>query len=123
MMNRFAVILCAAGLLFAAQPASAEKGPGQLPPAVSRQVSFEGNVRPILSRACFECHGERKQKSDFRLDNKDHAMRGGSNGVAIVPGKSAESPLILYVAGMVNGMQMPPKGEALTADEIGILRG
>jgi cytochrome c553 len=93
-----------------------------LPAAVGREVSFQTEVKPILERTCIECHGERKQKSDFRLDERAHAMRGGSIGVAIVPGKSAESPLIRYVAGGVDGMRMPPKGEPLTAAEIGILR-
>src|SRR5688572_6915722 len=122
MTNRFTVILFAAGLLVAARSASAERAPGQLPPAVSRRVSFEMDVKPILSRACFECHGERKQKSDFRLDIEAHAMRGGSIGVAIVPGKSGESALIRYVAGLDEDMRMPPKGEALTVEEISILR-
>ena len=122
-MKGFIVILFAAALSVALRCAIAgEASSPSLPEAAQRQVSFEADVRPILSRACFECHGERKQKSDFRIDAKAHAMRGGSIGVAIVPGKSAESPLIQYVAGVVEGMRMPPKGEGLTAAEIGVLR-
>ena len=38
---------------------------------------------------------------EFRLDRKTDALRGGGSGVpAIVPGKSAESLLIRYVAGL-----------------------
>ena len=31
-------------------------------------VHFEKQVRPILKKHCFKCHGEKKQKGDLRLD-------------------------------------------------------
>ena len=42
----------------------------------------------------------------------------------IVPGQSAKSPLIHYVARLVEDMEMPPpgKGEKLTATQVGLLR-
>src|SRR5687768_10914367 len=105
MTKGFPVLLVASALSLALHTAvAAEVAAPSLPPVVQRHVSFEADVMPILSRSCFDCHGERKQKSDFRLDAKAHAMRGGSTGVAIVPGKSAQSPLIQYVAGLVEDM-------------------
>ena len=31
-------------------------------------VDFQKDVRPILAKHCFKCHGEKKQKGDLRLD-------------------------------------------------------
>lgn len=31
-------------------------------------INFEKQVRPILKKHCFKCHGEKKQKGDLRLD-------------------------------------------------------
>ena len=39
-----------------------------------------------------------------------------------MPGKGSESPLVHYVAGLEPEMKMPPKGDRLTAEQVGILR-
>jgi hypothetical protein len=89
-----------------------------VPPAVARPIVFLRDVQPILAASCHSCHGEKKQKGDLRLDLKAHAMRSG----AILPGKSADSPLVQRVAGLDPTAKMPPKGPGLTAEQIGILR-
>ena len=94
------------------------------PPAIkegSPRVSYEEQVRPILSARCFGCHGPRQQQSGLRLDLRQNALRGGDYGVVIVPGHAAESKLILRVTGSDAGLQMPPTG-ALPPDEIDVLR-
>jgi mono/diheme cytochrome c family protein len=87
---------------------------------------FEERVRPILERSCFGCHGPEKQKSGYRLDVRDIAIKGGDTGKpAIVPHNAGASPLIRYVSGKDEEMQMPPaKSEAprLTAAEVQTLR-
>jgi mono/diheme cytochrome c family protein len=93
-----------------------------LPPPASRKIEYAKDVQPIFASACYSCHGEKKQQSSFRLDRKADALKGGDIGRPIVPGKSAESPLIRYVAGLDKDVKMPPKGERLTAEQIGILR-
>ncbi len=94
----------------------------ELPPAVKHAVDFVRDVRPIFEKSCFGCHGPTKQKSGFRLDMRKAAMNGGELGAAIVPGKSAGSPLVRFVAGLEDGMLMPSEGPRLTAEQIGILR-
>jgi mono/diheme cytochrome c family protein len=93
-----------------------------LPPAATRSVDYVKDIEPIFARACYSCHGPAKQRSDFRLDVKTDALRGGSLGVAIVPGKSAESALVRYVAGRDKDIVMPPKGPRLSLQEIGLIR-
>ncbi len=105
-----------------APAASATLDPSKLPPAATRPVDFVQDIHPILAHACFSCHGADKQKADLRLDLKAAALKGGESGRVIVPGKSAESPLIHNVAGLNPEQLMPPKGERLTAAQIGLLR-
>jgi mono/diheme cytochrome c family protein len=93
-----------------------------LPTPSTRPVDFVSDVRPIFAAACYSCHGPDKQKSDFRLDTKPGALRGGEIGSSIRPGDSAGSPLIQFVAGLDPDMLMPPEGRRLSADQIGILR-
>lgn len=91
-----------------------------MPPAATEKVDFATDVQPIFAKACVACHGGAKQRSGFRLDQKAAAFKGGELGAAIVPGKSAESPLIQYVLG--NELRMPPEGPLLSAREVGVLR-
>lgn len=96
-----------------------------LPPAASRAVDFERDVRPLFTKHCLECHGPKKQKSDFRVDVRNVVYAGGAGGQpTVVPGASADSLLIRYVAGLEQDMQMPPsgKGDPLTPEQIGLLR-
>ena len=93
-----------------------------LPPAAARTVDFVKDVQPLFAAHCHACHGPKKQESAFRLDHRPSAMKGGDLGPAIIPGKSAASPLVRYVAGLEEGMQMPPEGKPLAREQIGILR-
>jgi len=90
----------------------------RLPPAATRRIDFVKDVRPIFAASCYSCHGDKKRKGDLRLDRKTSALHSD----AIVPGKSADSPLIQRVAGLDGDMKMPPKGPGLTAEQVGILR-
>ncbi len=113
------------GLGFAAEAGAAQAtvvDQSKLPPAIHRRVDFLKEVHPIFAASCYSCHGEDKQKAGLRLDVKAAALKGGENGRVIIPGKSADSPLIHNVAGLVEDKVMPPKGNRLNAEQIGLLR-
>ena len=96
------------------------------PPAAGLRVAeatdFSSEVRPILEKHCFECHGNRKQESGLRLDLPQGIRAGGDSGPALVPGKASESLLLKRVTGTVGQDRMPPEGPGLTAAEIDTLR-
>src|SRR5256885_15430496 len=97
----------------------------KLPPPATNHIEFLRDIQPIFERSCLRCHGPERPKSKFRLDNRAAALQGGEdNREDIIPGDSAHSPLIHYVARLVKEMEMPPpgKGEPLTPTQIGILR-
>ena len=100
------------------------EGTEKLPPPAGVQIDFARDIKPIFENSCFQCHSPTKPRSHFRLDNRESALAGGDDGVDILPGKSAESPLIRYVAGLDKDIQMPPegKGAPLTTNQIALLR-
>ncbi|MBL9207667.1 MAG: DUF1553 domain-containing protein [Opitutaceae bacterium] len=100
---------------------TAERPP--LPAAAARPVTFLADVQPIFTTHCLECHGPEKQKGGWRADDRENALHeGDSYGPNILPGNSAASPLIQFVAHTHPELKMPKKGTPLTTEEVGILR-
>jgi len=115
-------VLVPALLLFSS-PASAATS-ATLPAASKEPVDFKKHIQPIFESRCLECHDAKKHKGGMRLDRLDDLLTGGDSGkVGVILGKSAESYLVHVVAGLDPDAAMPPKGERLTSEQIGLLRG
>ena len=104
--------------------AAAAVDSAELPAPTTESVDFVRDIKPLFEASCIKCHGAEKAKNGFRLDSRAHALAGGEHGVDILPGDSARSPLVHFVAGLVPDMEMPPKGkgEKFTPAQIGLLR-
>ena len=74
------------------------------------RVEFNRQVRPILSDACFQCHGpdEAQRKGGLRLDLSAAAYQGGESGPALVPGQVDASEVWKRVTSTDPDVQMPP---------------
>ena len=94
----------------------------QLPTPIQRKVDFVQEIQPIFAERCYQCHGPNRQEAAFRLDHKPTLLAGGELGKALVPGKSDESLLIHFVAGLREEGRMPKKGDPLSKDQIALLR-
>ncbi|MFT5524772.1 MAG: hypothetical protein ACI9G1_004160 [Pirellulaceae bacterium] len=70
---------------------------------------FENEIRPMLVKHCYQCHGPKKQKSGLRVDSLAGVLRGGENGAAVVKSKPAES--LLLEAVRYESFEMPPAGK------------
>jgi hypothetical protein len=80
-------------------------------PETGTKLSFNRDIRPILSEHCFHCHGmdDKNRKGRLRLDERDAALKGGkSGGPAIVPGKPDQSALIKRITAHDAEEVMPP---------------
>ena len=73
-------------------------------------VDFNHDIRPILSAACFTCHGpdENKREAGLRLDIRDTFTDVGSGNSIIVPGDPKRSELYLRLVHADQEQRMPP---------------
>ena len=99
----------------------------KLPAVAKKTVSYSKDIEPLFEKTCLNCHGPKKRpKGKFRIDTRELALKGGSEGVAIIPGKSDKSPLTYYIAYQVVDYEMPPEGKKdypkLNKDQIGLVR-
>lgn len=86
------------------------------------EVDFDKDIKPILAERCLECHGDKKQKSGFRVDQRPVLLQGGDSGMAaIVPGEASKSHLISVLKSNDKDKAMPPKGERLSKEQITLL--
>jgi hypothetical protein len=79
--------------------------------ARAEDVDFSRDVRPILSRHCFKCHGpdEKARKAKLRLDLREAALREAKSGQRpIIPGKPNESEIIRRISSTEQTEIMPP---------------
>jgi hypothetical protein len=74
-------------------------------------VDFRRDVLPILSDACFRCHGpdEGTRKAKLRLDTKDGLYRTLHGLTVVAPGSAAESELVLRIKSHDEEEVMPPR--------------
>lgn len=88
--------------------------------ALPETVSYYKDVRPLLQANCQGCHQPAKSKSDYIMTEVAGLIAGGENGVAIVPGKIAESHLLELIVTQPGEKrpEMPPKEEPLTEYEV-----
>ncbi len=119
MRSRLAFWIATAVLSFA-------RGHGETAP------DFQREIRPILSNACFRCHGpdekERKGGKEgsggLRLDTEEGSRADLGGSAAIVPGKPEESAMIERITTSDADDVMPPKKmeKKLTAQEVEVLK-
>ncbi|QDU94558.1 PSD1 and planctomycete cytochrome C domain-containing protein [Lignipirellula cremea] len=89
-------------------------------------LSYNRDVRPLLSGKCFTCHGpdENAREADLRLDLRADAVAPRDGVPAITPGDPAASSLLERITSGDPDLRMPPAeaGEPLTAAQIAVLR-
>jgi hypothetical protein len=91
---------------------------GQL---ISGEVDYLADIKPFLLERCVSCHGPLKQSGELRLDTAAFALQGGESGAAVVP-HDEKSLVLERVAAHDEAQRMPPEGEALSAEQIALLR-
>jgi len=83
------------------------------------RVDFVRDVRPIFARRCLSCHSGSEAASELDLDDHANVLKGGESGEpALVAGDAKKSRIIRLIMGQEKGMNMPPKGGPLDADQI-----
>ncbi len=89
-------------------------------PSSQALEQFEREVRPVLAKHCFECHGPKKEHNGLRVDSRAALLKGGDSGPAVAVGSPEKSLLIEAVKH--ESFEMPPEpSPKLAAEEIAAL--
>jgi hypothetical protein len=95
-------------------------------PSLCAKVSFNDEIRPLLSNSCYRCHGpdEEDRKAKLRLDTREGATKDHEGFTAISPGKIEDSELIYRIVTDDEDEMMPPpgKGERFTKEQIELFK-
>ncbi|MEL7338342.1 MAG: DUF1549 domain-containing protein, partial [Planctomycetota bacterium] len=79
---------------------------------------FESRIRPVLVEHCYTCHNASvRHESDLAVDSRDGLLAGGDGGAVLVPGKPAESRLLLTMRHQIADLEMP-EGQAKLSPEV-----
>jgi hypothetical protein len=90
-------VLCAAGTVAAGIVRADER------------LTYNRDIRPLLTDACFKCHGPAARKGGFRLDSLEEATKKARSGaVPIVPGKPEQSEIVKRIYAQGEDEVMPP---------------
>ncbi|MDE0735965.1 MAG: DUF1549 domain-containing protein, partial [Pirellulaceae bacterium] len=85
-------------------------------------IDYVTQVKPLLKKHCFACHGTLKQNSALRLDAGNLILKGGESGPAVVPGKPADSSLLQRILETDVDLKMPQQGIPLKPVEIQLIK-
>ncbi|HVW01505.1 MAG TPA: PSD1 and planctomycete cytochrome C domain-containing protein [Planctomycetaceae bacterium] len=85
-------------------------------------VDYTREIKPILQRSCYACHGVLQQKGKLRLDAGTLIRKGGDSGAAVEPGKADESELLARITSSDETLRMPLEGATLKPAEIDRIR-
>ena len=99
--------------------------PATKPAGGDALVFFNRDIRPILSEACFRCHGPDRnaRQAELRLDTREGALQQIDGRAAIVPGDPKSSELIKRITSTDPELRMPPPAaeHQLSAAQINLL--
>jgi WD40 repeat protein len=85
--------------------------------------NYEDDIRPILARRCFTCHGNGESRNGLSLETYAGVMKGGASGDAVQPGRPTLSLLYLAVSQEKEGVVRMPLGQPRIPDyEIAVIR-
>ncbi len=89
-------------------------------------VSFNRDIRPIMSDTCFHCHGfdAKSRKADMRLDIREEALKPTPKHkyFPIVPGKPDESEIIARIEDTADPMPPDEAHKVLTPEQKALFR-
>lgn len=88
------------------------------------EIDFDTQILPILQDRCFECHGQERQRGEFRIDSLQAALRGGEEGLpGITPGNVEDSNVYTRITLPEDDIDiMPPRGDVLTEEQTELIR-
>ena len=121
-------LLCITALAVMLQCCNSVATDKEVDEPVPDKISYNFDIRPILSDKCFICHGPdaSKRQAGLRLDLAESAYKALEENPAahvIVPGQPTQSEVFLRITSQDTSYKMPPveSNLSLTAHEIKLI--
>jgi mono/diheme cytochrome c family protein len=114
-----AASLAAAAVLWHPAPVAAQAAPDPASVAFYTQ-----KVKPILDTNCYRCHAGMNHRGGLMMDTRAALLKGGRDGVVLVPGHADQSLLIKLIrheGPADDPMPMPPNGTKISDADIAIV--
>ncbi len=114
-----AASLAAAAVLWHPAPVAAQAAPDPASVAFYTQ-----KVQPILQTNCYRCHAGMNHRGGLMIDTRAALLKGGHDGVVLVPGHADQSLLIKLIrheGPADDPMPMPPNGTKISDADIAIV--
>lgn len=94
------------------------------PKTVDDVVYYDHIIMPILEEKCLSCHNSSKKKGGLALHDSISILKGGTDGLAVLPGNLKKSGMFKRVTLNPHHKDfMPPDGKTpLTAEEVSLIR-
>ena len=92
--------------------------------AANAPAFYTEKVKPILQTNCGKCHFDINHKGGLSLQTRAGTMKGGRDGVVIVPGDPAKSMLVKLIRheGPADDPKpMPPKSPKISDADIAVI--
>ena len=90
----------------------------------SKPEYFTTKVKPILESNCARCHMGTYQKGGLNFETREALLRGGRDGVVVVPGDPSNSLLIKLIRHESHAddpMPMPPNKPKISEADIAVI--
>ncbi|MHB1178138.1 MAG: PSD1 and planctomycete cytochrome C domain-containing protein [Daejeonella sp.] len=119
MRNRlYFLIFTIAAIVYAIQSCNNRESHITAQRSIPGTVSYNFDIRPILSDKCYACHGPdaNKREAGLRLDiaeNAYKALKENPKAHALVPGKPQLSEVFLRISSQDTSIMMPPPSSNL----------
>jgi cytochrome c553 len=113
------LVACCGIILYSGESSAA---PAALPADHAEKLArgqelFTKQVRGTLLARCVKCHGGEKVRANLDLGTREGMLRGGDNGVVVVPFDSRNSRLY-QLASHLDKPHMPPKEDRLGEEQL-----
>jgi hypothetical protein len=91
--------------------------------AAEDKIDFNSQIRPLLAKHCYACHGSDVAEGGVRFDQRESVIKEADSGnTPIVPGDIDTSELLRRISSADESERMPPEGDRLKEDSVAILK-
>ncbi len=88
----------------------------------ARDVEYQREIKPILTKYCVGCHSDKDNESDVQLQSLANILKGGPKGAIVIAKEPAGSVLLKAMLGTIEPKMPPEDSPQPSAAEISTIQ-